>query len=159
MKVKNAVGGTVSIMPQKYFKNPFLKKNCYRKWRNISSITGFHFLHFSSRLKKSKTWVRFFWSRFSQPNHKHNPPSSITIIARPSMGDENRAKKIENSFDFFGRVFHPPCPLPSQDLRIRNIESSSNIFGNLLTISNSRVPRLVSINSEENLTQLLRKLH
>ncbi len=128
-------------------------------------------------MKKSKTSVRFFRSRFLLPNHPHIPPPPIAIIAVPSMGDENHAKKIKYvSLIFLAAIFTTqqllspppiiagPCtgdenhakkiknfsnfgrPLSSQssqDPRISNIESSSNIFGSLLiAISNSRVLQL-----------------
>ncbi len=97
-----------------------------------------------SRTKKSKTSVRFLWSQFSSPNHSHTPPS-IAIIAGPSMGDKNRTEKSKTSVWFFPPQFCPSAP-PLQsyhDRRIRNIESSSNIFGNLLiAISNSKAQQL-----------------
>ncbi len=54
-------------------------------------------------------------------------------------------KNRKRLYDFFSYDFHPPPPplQSSQDPRICDIESASNIFGNLLiTISNLRVPRL-----------------
>ncbi len=62
------------------------------------------------------------------------------------MSDENRSEKIENVGLIFSTAIFvpfPPTSPSSQDPRICDDESSSNIFGNLLiTILNLRVPRL-----------------
>ncbi len=98
--------------------------------------------------KKSKMSVWLFWPQFL---HARAPPNAI--IAEPSMGDENCAKKIENvGLIFSATIFITPPPLTQspQDPRIRTIESS-NIFGNLLmAISNSRVRRFRWGEGDEN---------
>ncbi len=67
------------------------------------------------------------------------------------MGDKNRVGLI-----FLATIFiipRPPSQSP-QDPRIRDIESSSNIFGNLLlAVSNSQVPRLQWKGEGENRVQ------
>ncbi len=77
----------------------------------------------------------------------YTPPIPLAIIAGPSMGDENNCgEKIKNvGLIVFGQHFQTPSPITiiAGPPQIRDIESSSNIFGNLLiAISNSRVPRL-----------------
>ncbi len=96
-----------------------------------------------SGLKKSKNIGSIFSVSifFIQPP-THSPSFPIAISAGPSKGDKNRAEKIENCwFDFFRYDFNH-IPLQSgQDPWIRDIESSSNTFGNLLSaMSNSRSP-------------------
>ncbi len=58
--------------------------------------------------KNRKRW-------FNKPS-THSPPS-ITVIAEALMGNENRAKKIENVVDFFGAIFinHPHIPPPHRN--------------------------------------------
>ncbi len=63
------------------------------------------------------------------------------------MGDENHTEKIENvGLIFSAAIFVLPLAPQSQspqDPQMSDIESSSNIFGNLLlAISNSRVLQL-----------------
>ncbi len=92
-----------------------------------------------NRAQKNRKRRFNFFGRDSRHPTTHTLPHPIAIIARPSMGDKNHAKKIENvGLIFLEAIFIPRLSQFSQDPRICDIESS-NIFGNLLVaISNLR---------------------